>query len=37
VVDTLRVGTSPFVLNTAFGDVWAPSYGGRDVWRLDPG
>jgi YVTN family beta-propeller protein len=34
VVDTTRLGPTPFVLNTAFGDVWAPSWGGRDVWRL---
>ena len=36
VVDTFRVGTSPFVLNVAFGDVWAASFGGDDVWRLRP-
>jgi YVTN family beta-propeller protein len=34
VVDTFDVGPTPFVLNVAFGDVWAASYGGTDVWRL---
>jgi hypothetical protein len=24
------------VLSLAFGDVWAPDYGGRSVWRIRP-
>ena len=36
VVDTLKTATGPFVLNVAFGDVWSPAYGGREVWRLQP-
>jgi YVTN family beta-propeller protein len=34
VTDTVAVGAKPFVLNSAFGSVWAPSYGGRDVRRI---
>jgi streptogramin lyase len=34
VVGSLRVGAMPFVVNVAFGDVWAPDFGGRQVWRL---
>jgi hypothetical protein len=28
------VGTGPFVVNEAFGDLWVPSFGARDVWRV---
>ena len=27
-------GPNPFVLNSAFGDLWSPSYGGQDVRRV---
>jgi YVTN family beta-propeller protein len=37
VAATLRSGPGPFVVSTAFGDMWAPSYGGGDVWRYDLG
>jgi streptogramin lyase len=36
VVDRVRVGTSPFVVARALGDMWAPSWQGADVWRLRP-
>ena len=34
LVTTIGVGSSPFVLNDGFGDVWSPSYGGADLRRL---
>lgn len=34
VVERVPVGPMPFVVNEAFGDIWAPSYGGGDVWRV---
>ncbi len=34
VVTKLKVGSTPFVLNDGFGDVWSPSFGGEDVRRL---
>ena len=34
VVETVKVGGTPFVVNAAFGDVWAPNYGGAEVDRL---
>jgi YVTN family beta-propeller protein len=34
VVDKFKVGRAPFVLTVGFGDVWAPSYGGTQLWRL---
>jgi hypothetical protein len=37
VAATLRSGPGPFVVSTAFGDMWVPSYGGGDVWRYSPG
>ena len=37
VTETIRVGPTPFVLNVGFGDVWAASWGGADVWRIRPG
>jgi YVTN family beta-propeller protein len=36
VTHTIAVGQRPLVLNQAFGDIWAPSYGGSDVWRIRP-
>jgi virginiamycin B lyase len=36
VTHTIPVGQRPLVLNEAFGYVWAPSYGGSDVWKLRP-
>jgi len=36
VVDTIPVGSRPFVLRVAFGDVWVASFGANDVWRLHP-
>jgi streptogramin lyase len=36
VVDRVRVGAGPFVVARAFGDMWAPSWRGADVWRLRP-
>lgn len=37
VVDTIAVGEKPFPAATAFGDVWVPSYGGQDVYRIHVG
>jgi YVTN family beta-propeller protein len=37
VVETVKVGGAPFVLNEAFGDVWAPDYTGSRVARLHIG
>jgi YVTN family beta-propeller protein len=34
VVDTVRVGRGPFVVRQAFGDMWASSFAGDDVWRV---
>jgi virginiamycin B lyase len=34
VRERIAVGPSPFVVNEAFGDMWAPSFGGDDVWRI---
>lgn len=34
VVNTIPVGTGPFPAAEAFGDIWVPSYGGEDVWRI---
>lgn len=34
VVETIQVGGSPFVLNEAFGDVWAPDSTSSQVVRL---
>ena len=37
VVDRIHVGTGPFVVRPGFGDMWAMSYGGTDIWRLHAG
>ena len=34
---TIQVGERPFVLWSAFGAVWVPSFGGDDTWRFDVG
>ena len=36
VVDEFPTVKAPFVLTLAFGDIWAPDYSGRSVWRLRP-
>jgi YVTN family beta-propeller protein len=36
VVDTITVGPSPFVLRTAFGDVWVGEFNGSQLWRIHP-
>jgi hypothetical protein len=36
VVERVPVGTTPFVVNEAFGDLWVPSYGRADVRRVRP-
>ena len=37
VVDTIPVGTKPFPTASAFGDIWVPSAGGTDVYRIHIG
>lgn len=37
VVETVKVGGAPFVLNEAFGDIWAPDNLGATVARLHAG
>ncbi len=37
VVETVRVGGTPFVVNAAFGDVWVPDSSGRTLSRLHLG
>jgi YVTN family beta-propeller protein len=37
VVDTIPVGTKPFPAASAFGDIWVPSAGGTDVYRVHIG
>lgn len=37
VVDTIAVGKNPFPAAYAFGDIWVPSSGGRDVYRIHVG
>jgi YVTN family beta-propeller protein len=34
VVNTIPVGTKPFPAASAFGDIWIPSSGGSDLYRL---
>jgi YVTN family beta-propeller protein len=34
VVNTIPVGTRPFPAAAAFGDIWVPSAGGTDVYRI---
>jgi YVTN family beta-propeller protein len=37
VVDTLTVGSMPYPVAFAFGDIWVPIAGGRDVARIHVG
>jgi YVTN family beta-propeller protein len=34
VVQTIPVGVRPFPAASAFGDIWVPSAGGTEVYRL---
>jgi YVTN family beta-propeller protein len=34
VIETIPVGPRPFPAVYAFGDIWVPSYGGTEVYRL---
>ena len=34
VIDVIAVGNKPFPAANAFGDIWVPSAGGNDVYRL---
>jgi streptogramin lyase len=36
VVSRVQTGPGPFVVTRAFGDMWASSWRGSDVWRLRP-
>lgn len=36
VVDTIPVGPIPFVVRSAFGDVWVGEFKGQRVWRIRP-
>jgi hypothetical protein len=36
VVETVKVGTGPFVVTEIAGEAWVPSWRGRDVWRVRP-
>jgi YVTN family beta-propeller protein len=36
VVETVDVGTSPFVVPDHRSELWIGSWGGGDVWRLAP-
>jgi hypothetical protein len=36
VVETLPVGTGPFVVPDHASELWVASWGGEDVWRLAP-
>jgi hypothetical protein len=36
VVETVKVGTGPFVVTEIGGEAWVPSWRGRDVWRVRP-
>ena len=36
VVDTVPVGPHPFVLRSAFGDLWVGEFQGNRIWRLRP-
>ena len=37
VIGRIHVGTKPFPAASAFGDIWVPSYGGDDVYRVHVG
>ena len=37
VIGRISVGTKPFPAASAFGDIWVPSYGGDDVYRVHVG
>jgi hypothetical protein len=34
VINTTDVGPRPFPAASAFGDIWVPSSGGTDVYRV---
>ena len=36
VVDTVSVGPSPFVVRSAFGDMWVGEFQGTQLWRIHP-
>lgn len=36
VVDTITVGGSPFVVRSAFGDIWVGDFGGSTITRIHP-
>jgi YVTN family beta-propeller protein len=37
VIETIPVGVKPFPAASAFGDIWVPSSGGTEVYRLHAG
>jgi YVTN family beta-propeller protein len=37
VIGTIPVGQQPFPAANAFGDIWVPSSGGTDVYRIHIG
>ena len=36
VVDTITVGPTPFVVRSAFGDIWVGEFQGSQLWRIRP-
>jgi YVTN family beta-propeller protein len=36
VVQSVKLGTGPFVVTRIAGQAWVPSWKGADVWRLSP-
>jgi len=36
VVDTITVGGRPFVVRSAFGDIWIGDFGGSTITRIHP-
>jgi len=37
VVNVIHVGVKPFPAANAFGDIWVPSAGGSDLYRVHTG
>jgi YVTN family beta-propeller protein len=37
VIETIPVGSKPFPAAFAFGDIWVPSSGGTELYRLHAG
>ena len=37
VINVIEVGPTPFPAAYAFGDIWVPSAGGTDVYRVHTG